>query len=43
MRAAIVARVDAAPILEPAEHDFDFMALTIERCVVSDRRFAVRL
>src|SRR3546814_17336774 len=30
MDAAIVACVDAAPVLYPAEHVFDFMALTIE-------------
>jgi len=28
--AAVVAHGDAAPVLEPAEHDFDAVALTIE-------------
>jgi hypothetical protein len=36
MCAAIVTRVDAAPILKLSEHIFDFVALAIEQCVVGD-------
>ena len=41
MRAAIVAGVDAAPVLELAEHILDPVALTVECAVVRDRDFAV--
>jgi hypothetical protein len=34
MCAAIVTCVDAAPVLVPAEHDLDFVALAVEYCVV---------
>ena len=34
--AAIVAPVDTAPILKPAEHDLDFVTLPIEGSVVRD-------
>ena len=39
--AAIIAGVDASPVLEPAEHIFDFVALTVEDAVVRDRHLAV--
>jgi hypothetical protein len=39
--AAIVASVDAPPILEPAEHVLDTMTLAIEGSVVRDLDFAV--
>jgi hypothetical protein len=35
--------VDTAPVLEPAEHIFDLVALTIERSVVPDGDPAVGL
>ena len=37
------AGVDASPVLEPAEHDFDLVALAIERGIVGDRHLAVAL
>ena len=40
--AAIVAGVDAAPVLDFAEHILDAMTLAIEGAVVRDRDFAVR-
>ena len=43
MSALVVASVDAPPVLEPAEHVLDFVPLTIEFAVMSDRGFAVRL
>ena len=36
MGAAIVAGVDAAPVLEPAEHVFDLVSLSIEARIVWD-------
>ena len=41
--ASVVAGVDAAPVLEPAEHVLDFVALAIEGGVVGDRDFPVGL
>jgi hypothetical protein len=41
--AAIVAGVDASPVLEPTEHILDLVALAVERLVMWDRRFAVGL
>ena len=41
--AAIVAGVDATPVLEPAEHVLDAVPLTVEGLVVSDLDFAVDL
>jgi hypothetical protein len=41
MRAAIITRLDAPPILEPSEHVFNCVALLIESCVVLNRRFRV--
>ena len=43
MGASIVAGVDAAPVLEPAEHVLDAMALAVECLVMRDRNFAVGL
>jgi len=37
MGAAIITGMNAAPILEPAEHVLDLVTLTIERSVVFDR------
>ncbi len=41
--ATIVAGVDAPPILEPAKHDLDLVALAIERGIVRDRHLSVCL
>jgi hypothetical protein len=41
MRASVVTRVDASPILEPAEHILDFVTLAIERAVMLDRYFSI--
>ena len=41
--AAIIACVDAAPVLEFAEHVLDLMALTIEHFVMRDMDFAIGL
>ena len=41
MRASIIAGVDAPPVLELAEHIFDFMALAIKRLIMGDRYLAV--
>ena len=43
MGTAIVAGVDAPPVLEFSEHVFDAMALAIEDAVVRDRHFAIGL
>ena len=43
MRAAIVASVDAPPVLEPTEHDLDLVALSVERSIVRDGHLAVAL
>ena len=39
--AAVLAHGDTSPILEPAEHDLDAVALAIECCVVRDGYLAV--
>jgi hypothetical protein len=36
MSASVVAGVDTPPVLEPAEHVFDLVALPIERAIVFD-------
>jgi len=41
--AAIVWGMDAAPVLESAEHDFDLVALAVEGCIMRDGCFAVDL
>ena len=41
MGASIVASVDAPPVLEPAEHDLDLMALAIKDSVVRDGCFSL--
>jgi len=41
--AAIIAGVNAAPVLEPAEHILDFVALALKGLVVVDMDFAVGL
>lgn len=43
VRAVVVAGMDALPVLEPTEHDLDFVALAIERDVVRNVYFAARL
>jgi hypothetical protein len=43
VRASVVAGVDAAPVLEPSEHDLDPAALAIERGIVRDRYLPVCL
>jgi hypothetical protein len=40
--AAVVACGDAAPVLEPAEHALDAVALLVDVGVVGDRRLSVR-
>ena len=39
--APVVAGVDTSPVLVPAEHVLDLMALAVEHPVVSDLYFAV--
>lgn len=41
--ASVVAGVDAAPVLEPSEHDLDLVAPPVECGVVGDRHLAVHL
>ena len=41
MGATVVSGVDASPVLEPAEHVLDFMALSIEDGVVGDGGFPI--
>jgi hypothetical protein len=41
MRTSIIAGVDTPPVLEFAEHVFDFMALAIKRLIVGDWYLAV--
>ena len=41
MCASVVAGVDAPPILEPAEHVLDLMALAVERAVMFDSYFSI--
>ena len=43
MGAAIVAGVDASPILQPAEHVLDAVALAIDGSIVRDRHFSIGL
>lgn len=43
MSTSVVAGVDAPPVLHPAEHDLDLVALTVEHRVVRDGDFAVGL
>src|SRR5664279_2910532 len=43
MGASVVTRVDAPPVLEPAEHVLDLVALAIEPAVVFDRYFSIGL
>lgn len=38
--AAVFAHGDSVPVLEPAEHDLDAMALAVEQGVVRDGVFA---
>jgi hypothetical protein len=40
--AAVVSGGDASPVLEPAEHALDAIALLVEVCVVADWGFSVR-
>ena len=37
MGASVVAGVDPPPVLKPAEHDLDLVALAVERGIVRDR------
>ena len=41
MGAPVVTGVDAPPVFDPTEHDFDFVALSVEHGVVGDVDFAV--
>ena len=41
MGAAVVAGVDASPILQPAEHVLDLVALLVERAVMGYLDFPV--
>jgi hypothetical protein len=41
MGATVVSGMDASPVLEPAEHVFDFVTLPIEDGVVGDLNFAI--
>lgn len=41
MGASVVTGVDTSPVLEPAEHVLDLMALAVERPIVSDLYLAV--
>lgn len=43
MSASVIAHGDSAPIFEPPEHDFDFVALFIKLFVIGDRLFSVSL
>lgn len=43
MCASVVAGMDAAPVLESAEHVLDLVALAVEGAVVRDRDSAVGL
>ena len=38
---SVIAGVDAPPVFQASEHDFDFMALSIEKGVMGDVDFAV--
>ena len=39
--ASVIAGVGAPPVFEPAEHDLDFVTLSVERGVVWDVDFSV--
>ena len=39
--APVLTGVDAPPVFDPTEHDFDFVALSVEHGVVGDVDFAV--
>ena len=39
--ASVIAGLDAPPVFQSSEHDFDFMALSVEHGVVGDVDFAV--
>ena len=39
--ASIIARVDAPPVLQPAEHILDLVALAVERAIVVGRIEAI--
>ena len=41
--ASIIAGVESPPVLEATEHDFDLVALTVERAIVRDRHLAIGL
>ena len=41
--ASVIASVDAAPVFEFSEHVFDLVAPAVERFVVRDGHFPVRL
>ena len=41
MRATVVSSVNSAPVLEPAKHVLDLVALFVERRIVRDRHLAV--
>ena len=43
MRASVVARGDATPVLEPSEHVLGAMTLPAERAVVWDRHCRLRV
>ncbi len=43
MCASVVAGVDTPPVLDPAKHVFDFVALAVEDLIVVDLDFAVGL
>jgi hypothetical protein len=39
--ALVVTGCDASPVLDPAEHDLDFVALALEQGIVRDVDFAM--
>lgn len=41
MSAAVVAHGDRAPVLDPTEHGFDFVALAVERSIIGLLDFTV--
>ena len=43
MGASVVAGMDTAPVFQLTEHVLDFMAMVVERAILEDRHFAVRL
>jgi hypothetical protein len=40
-RASVITGVDASPVLQPSEHNLDFVALAVEQGVMRDVDFAV--